>query len=138
MFELYIIKRLVSIIGSKNKKEIFYYKLLVNFYKIKKEVCMGISRVQKFKEYRNSLIKEDSPILNDNQNNNDLAIKSSATETTSTLPLDQVISAIEEDNSEAVFVKRARRQRIITYVIIGVGLAAVIALMIIFGIMVFK
>lgn len=99
---------------------------------------MGISRVQKFKEYRNSLIKEDSPILNDNQNNNDLAIKSSTTETTSTLPLDQVISAIEEDNSEAVFVKRARRQRIITYVIIGVGLGAVIALIIIFGIMVFK
>ena len=109
-----------------------------NFYKIKKKVYMGTSRVQKFKDYRNSLIKEDSPVLNTTKNNDHLEIKSSNTETTSTLPLDQVISAIEEDESEAVFLKKIKRQRILLYILIGLGLVIIVGLIILFGILVFR
>ena len=97
---------------------------------------MGTSRVQKFKEYRDSLIKEGAPVLNTTQND-DIELGSSINETTSTLPLDEVISALEQENNEADFIKKAKKRRIISYVIFGGIVAVIIALIIVFAVLVF-
>lgn len=97
---------------------------------------MGTSRVQKFKEYRDSLIKEGAPVLNTTQND-DIELSSSINETTSTLPLDEVISALEQENNEADFIKKAKKRRIISYAIFGGIVAVIIALIIVFAALVF-
>jgi t-SNARE complex subunit (syntaxin) len=97
---------------------------------------MGTSRVQKFKEYRDSLIKEGAPVLNTTQND-DIELGSSINETTSTLPLDEVISALEQENNEADFIKKAKKRRIISYAIFGGIVAVIIALIIVFAVLVF-
>ncbi len=97
---------------------------------------MGTSRVQKFKEYRDSLIKEGAPVLNTTQND-DIEFNSSINETTSTLPLDEVISALEQENNEADFIKKAKKRRIISYAIFGGIVAVIIALIIVFAVLVF-
>lgn len=97
---------------------------------------MGTSRVQKFKEYRDSLIKEGAPVLNTTQND-DIELGSSINETTSTLPLDEVINALEQENNEADFIKKAKKRRIISYAIFGGIVAVIIALIIVFAVLVF-
>ena len=97
---------------------------------------MGTSRVQKFKEYRDSLIKEGAPVLNTTQND-DIELSSSINETTSTLPLDEVISALEQEINEADFIKKAKKRRIISYAIFGGIVAVIIALIIVFAVLVF-
>lgn len=97
---------------------------------------MGTSRVQKFKEYRDSLIKEGAPVLNTTQND-DIELSSSINETTSTLPLDEVISALEQENNEVDFIKKAKKRRIISYAIFGGIVAVIIALIIVFAVLVF-
>ena len=98
---------------------------------------MGTSRVQKFKEYRDSLIKEGAPVLGTTENNNGGVHNSSIFETTSTLPLDEVISALEVENKEDEFMKKAKKKRIISYVVFGAIIALVIAGIIVFAVLVF-
>ena len=95
---------------------------------------MGTSRIQKFKEYRNSLIKEGSAVIEEEKSQDN----HSQFETTSTLPMDQVIEALEEDHDDVDYVKKARRRTILKYVLIGLGLALVIAGIIVFAVLVFK
>ena len=97
---------------------------------------MGTSRFKKFKEYRDSLIKEGAPVLNTTQND-DIELGSSINETTSTLPLDEVISALEQENNESDFIKKAKKRRIISYAIFGGIVAVIIALIIVFAVLVF-
>ena len=69
---------------------------------------MGISRVQKFKEYRNSLIKEEAPDLKTPKSaSKELKIESKEEyDTTSTLPMDQVMENMGNDGSEEAFYKK--------------------------------
>ncbi len=95
---------------------------------------MGTSRIQKFKEYRNSLIKEDSPVIEESTNEGN----PSHFETTSTLPMDQVMEALVEEEDEEIYVRKAKRRTILKYVLIGLGLALVVAGIIVFAVLVFK
>ncbi len=95
---------------------------------------MGTSRIQKFKEYRNSLIKEDSPVIEEPTNEGN----PSHFETTSTLPMDQVMEALVEEEDEEIYVRKAKRRTILKYVLIGLGLALVVAGIIVFAVLVFK
>lgn len=97
---------------------------------------MGTSRIQKFKDYRNSLIKEDVPAFETPETEKDDK-QSNIYETTSTLPMDQVISALNEDDSEAVFIKKAKHRKILIYSLTILGIAVVIAGIVIFAILVF-
>ena len=99
---------------------------------------MAISRVQKFKDYRNSLIKEETPTLETpksepvNDNDDDRAM------TTSTLPMDQVIKSVNKIDQEEAFARIKRRETIIAICIIA-GLATlVIAGIIVFAILVWR
>lgn len=86
---------------------------------------MGISRVQKFKDYRNSLIKEDAPILETPQEPKE--INQDNRKTTSTLPMDEVIKTLQKDDAEAVFIRKQKIKHVLKYILIGLGIAVAIA-----------
>ena len=98
---------------------------------------MGISRIQKFKDYRNSLIKEDAPVLSTPEND-DLNTNSDVFETTSTLPMDQVMSALNESEDEVVFIKKAKRRRFIINLLITIGILIVVACIVVFAVILFR
>ena len=99
---------------------------------------MGISRIQKFKDYRNSLIKEEAPIFETPKSSPKSDSKPIQKETTSTLPMDQVIKTLQNDETEAVFLKKVKRDRII-FISALVGLSLIIvAGIIVFGILVWR
>ena len=101
---------------------------------------MGISRVQKFKEYRNSLIKEEAPDLKIPKSaSKEIKIESKDDyDTTSTLPMDQVMENMEADSYDEAVYKKRRNQTILKYVLIGVGAAIVIAVLVIVGILLWR
>ena len=71
---------------------------------------MGISRVQKYKEYRNSMIKDDCPNLKEPEKEEREVITSNRN-TTSTLPMDQVIESLNTEANDDSFVKKEKRQK---------------------------
>jgi len=99
---------------------------------------MAVSRVQKFKEYRNSLIKEETPVLETPKSSTNIEIKNDHLDTTSTLPMDQVINSLNNADEESLFIKKQKRIRILKIVLISVGVAIVIAGIIVFGILVWR
>ena len=98
---------------------------------------MAISRVQKFKEYRNSLIKEEAPDLETPKSSSKNDYKHEDTDTTSTLPLDQVIADLNEEE-DSVLARKQRNRTILKYVLIGLGVLIVVAGLVIFGILVWR
>ena len=99
---------------------------------------MGISRVQKFKEYRESLIKEETPVLETPKSTPKTETVISHKETTSTLPMDEVIETLQNDEDEAVFLKKAKQKQILFVALLcGIG-AILIAGIVIFGILVWR
>ena len=99
---------------------------------------MGISRVQKFKEYRESLIKEETPVLETPKSAPKTETVISHKETTSTLPMDEVIETLQNDEDEAVFLKKAKQKQILFVALLcGIG-AILIAGIVIFGIIVWR
>ena len=99
---------------------------------------MGISRVQKFKEYRESLIKEETPVLETPKSAPRTETVISHKETTSTLPMDEVIESLQNDEAEDVFLKKARKKQILFIVgICAIGVVLVAGI-IIFGLIVWR
>ena len=96
---------------------------------------MATSRIQKYKDYRNSLIKEDvpeleSPIVNDKTEH-------STFETTSTLPYDQVMKELSKEENAAL-VEKKQKNTLVLQILIFVGIVVlVIAAIIIFAFIVF-
>ena len=99
---------------------------------------MAISRVQKFKEYRNSLIKEEAPNLETPKSSANTEVEIIGEDTTSTLPMDQVIKSINENEQELAIAKRQRTVSIVKWSLIITGIVLVIAAIVIFGIIVWR
>ncbi len=99
---------------------------------------MAISRVQKFKEYRNSLIKEEAPDLETPKSSANTEVEIIGEDTTSTLPMDQVIKSINENEQELAIAKRQRTVSIVKWSLIITGIVLVIAAIVIFGIIVWR
>ena len=99
---------------------------------------MAISRVQKFKEYRNSLIKEEAPNLETPKSSANTEVEIIGEDTTSTLPMDQVIKSINENEQELAIAKRQRTISIVKWTLIITGIVLVIAASVIFGIIVWR
>ena len=99
---------------------------------------MAISRVQKFKDYRNSLIKEEAPALETPKSSANTEVEIIGEDTTSTLPMDQVINSINENEQELAIAKRQRTVAIIKWSLIITGALLLIAGIVIFGIMVWS
>ena len=100
---------------------------------------MGISRVQKFKEYRDSLIKEGAPDLKTPKSSarNGSSNNSDNFDTTSTLPMDQVMESINQSEEEKAILRQRKNRTIIKYLLIGLAALAVIVALVIFGIIAF-
>ena len=90
---------------------------------------MGETRVSRYKEYRQSFIKEGS-IVSDTVEE----VDSDVSATTSTLPIDEVIDAVQEEQEKISFANNARRNHIIKLTIeISIAVLVVIG-MIVLGI----
>ena len=98
---------------------------------------MGISRVQKYKEYRDSMIKEDCPVL-ETPKNDEKEVANSHRNTTSTLPMDQVIESLNNDVDEDSFIKKEKRKRALKLALIITGLVLLTIAIVIFGIIVWS
>ena len=93
------------------------------------------SRVEKYKDYRNAMISEDAPVLETPKMSKEKPANAEETSlTTSTLPIDQVMQTMIEEDQEALFLRKRRNKRIIKYVLIGLGIALAIAGTIFLGI----
>ena len=99
---------------------------------------MAISRVQKFKEYRNSLIKEEAPDLETPKSSANTEVEIIGEDTTSTLPMDEVIKSINENEQELAIAKRQRTIAIVKWSLIITGIVLIVAAIVIFGIIVWR
>ena len=98
---------------------------------------MENSRVQKYKEYRSSMIKEDSPVLETNPIENSEE-RSANRNTTSTLPMDQVIDSLKNEEDVEAFDKKEKRRRILIISLIVAGLVVLTAAIIVIGILLWR
>ena len=96
---------------------------------------MKETRVNKYKDYRESLIKDGSVSFETPEKEKKEPIN---TFTTSTLPMDEVLKTLDNGNDEVVFSKKQHRKHILK-ISLYVGAAVVlIAGLIIFAIFAFK
>lgn len=100
---------------------------------------MGESRIEKYKEYRSSITSDGAPALEtpkmnkySSSNNEDKKLS------TSTLPMDQVIHGLQQENEEVEFLRKKRRKQIIMYAVMGVFIAAFVVAVVLLGIWLFK
>lgn len=95
---------------------------------------MDMTRVEKYKTHRSKLISSGDRILNfDNKE------KENRYSTSSTLPLNEVYQALDEDKAkEDETLKFKQKQALIRNIFIGAGIALVFAFLVIFAFYVFK
>lgn len=78
---------------------------------------MEETRVNKYKEYRRSLLKGDTEILKTDSSVSQEKQNKQVLETTSTLPLDQVMDKIEQDEEQVAFLKKTKQKKILNIVL---------------------
>lgn len=89
------------------------------------------TRVGRYKEYRQSFIKEGAISLEDDNEERSIDVKS----TTSTLPIGAVLGAVqEEEKKNANFENHTRRNRIIKIAIEVVAVVLIVAGLVVLGI----
>ncbi len=99
---------------------------------------MGKSRIEKYKDYRNSILTEDAPVLETptfHKNDQPSSVK---VQTTSTLPMDQVMQALDENGNDVAFLKQNRKKKIILYTVLTIFAVALVAAIVVVGIILFK
>ena len=98
---------------------------------------MALSRIERFKEYRNSLIKEDSTSIQKpvTANKN---VEVDTYETTSTLPMDEVIESLKEDTRAEDFLKSEKKRKIYLIIIWSAVAVVLAAAIILFAILVWR
>lgn len=100
---------------------------------------MEETRVKKYKDYRDSMIKEDAISIETVKNSETKHSRSEVeSATTSALPISQVMGALEESKEEEAFLKKVKRQKLLKILLfVGIGVV-VIGLLVLFGIIAFK
>ena len=98
---------------------------------------MALSRIERFKEYRNSLIKEDSTSIQKpvTANKN---VEVDTYETTSTLPMEEVIESLKEDTRAEDFLKSEKKRKIYLIIIWSAVAVVLVAAIILFAILVWR
>ena len=74
---------------------------------------MEETRVQRYKEYRNSFIKEGSIAPDAELDSETIDVKA----TTSTLPMEQVMDAVKEDQQKETLQKESKRKHLVILLI---------------------
>lgn len=99
---------------------------------------MGRSRLEKFKDYRNSILTEDAPVLETTKSEKNPKNSNQKSQTTSTLPMDQVMQALDQNENDEVFLKANRRKKRILYTVLIILGVAVVAAIVVIGIILFE
>lgn len=92
------------------------------------------TRVEKYKEYRDSMIKEGAIDLDNADNQKALHDPNNST---TALPLEQVMGVVESDQKELAYYKKKKIKKVLLILIPCLIGAAIVAGLIIFGIIVF-
>lgn len=98
---------------------------------------MALSRIERFKEYRNSLIKEDSTSIQKPVTTNK-NVEVDTYETTSTLPMEEVIESLKEDTRAEDFLKSEKKRKIYLIIIWSAVAVVLVAAIILFAILVWR
>ena len=98
---------------------------------------MALSRIERFKEYRNSLIKEDSTSIQKPVTTNK-NVEVDTYETTSTLPMEEVIESLKEDTRAEDFLKSEKKRKIYLIIIWSSVAVVLVAAIILFAILVWR
>ncbi|HNX16151.1 MAG TPA: hypothetical protein PKO28_02080 [Bacilli bacterium] len=99
---------------------------------------MEETRVIKYKKYRQTLAKDNSPVLETAKANKKKESIEKALDTTSTLPIDQVINTIEEDKKQVVFLKKRQRKMILIISSFSLGALLIVGALVWFAIIAFR
>ena len=91
---------------------------------------MDDTRVNRYKEYRQSFIKEGSISIEGDSVNTVIDINA----TTSTLPMEQVITAVQEEERQIAFMKSERRKNHIKLIVKFSVAVLVVAGLVVLGI----
>ena len=100
---------------------------------------MAETRIEKYKEYRNSILTEDAPSLHTStksssgQKSDDNSLK-----ITSTLPMDEVMQALDNQDDELVFLRKHHRRKVISIVLASVFGVLLLAAIIVVGILLWR
>lgn len=92
---------------------------------------MANSRVEKHKEYRTSLIKEGTSVLNSPRDK----MSSSSSQT---LPFDTVMESVNAQNKEVEEVKKQLKKKYLIYSGVVVGIVIAISIICIIAVVLFK
>ncbi|MCQ2776580.1 MAG: hypothetical protein MJ217_02530 [Bacilli bacterium] len=100
---------------------------------------MKLSRVAKFKEYRDSFTKENAlDIDGANDIISGLKTNKDTMSTTNTLPYETVMQEVQIHKEEEEEIKEQRRKRILIYSLIGFGALVVVVGLVFLGIIAFR
>lgn len=98
---------------------------------------MATPRMERFKEYRKSMIKEDSAVLV-KTDEEEKKSSSDRYETTSTLPMDEVMQAVTQEDREAVFVEKEKKRRVLRYIIPIAVVVVLVVGIVLFAVLVWR
>ena len=101
------------------KRKIYYYKL-----------DMDETRVSRYQEYRQSFIKEGSIVSEEPVEETSFDLGA----TTSTLPMDEVINAVQEENKKEQIVKKEKRHANVKLIVEIVVATIIVAALVVLGI----
>lgn len=106
---------------------------------------MEQTRVKKYKDYRMSLGKSDKLDLKDSSENEKTipekvveSRSSSAPKTTTSIPYEQIMKATNYSEKEDKLIAEAKKKRIANIVLICVGIAILLTLIVLSGIVIFR
>lgn len=99
---------------------------------------MEETRVKKYKQYRDSMIKEDAISIETVKNSeNSYSRNDIDAATTSALPISQVMGALEDGKEEEMFLRKKKKQQILKIIIFSTIGIVVVGLLVLFGIIAF-
>ena len=100
---------------------------------------MADSRLEKYKEYRDSSIKDDTPTMDLSKATEEvLNPRKTSLRTTSTLPIDEVMKKIDENSKDLVFLSKQKTRHILKILFTVLGVAIIIAAIVIIGILLWR
>lgn len=93
------------------------------------------TRVNKYRQYRNSATKDGSVSF---ENTPETKFDNVLRCTTSTLPIDEVLKTIKDDEKEALIIKKQLRTKLMLKILTIIGCSLVVIGLVIFGIIVWR
>jgi len=99
---------------------------------------MEETRIEKYKKYRDSIIKEDAITLETSNDKTFIKERKKPSDTTSFLPIEEVYDATNQIEEQKRLEKKSKNKKILKYVLIVGGLLIVVALLVVIGIVIWR